>query len=71
MVGVFTGEFVNGAPVYRLPALTVVARRDAGLARTGRGDTLARARPTRAGPVAIPQVQPIGGAAVVVRTRGE
>src|SRR5215471_10315457 len=33
-VATFTGEFVNGAPVYRLPAITVVARRDAEIART-------------------------------------
>ena len=38
-VATFTGEFVNGAPVYRLPAIMVVARRDAEVARTQRNDT--------------------------------
>ncbi len=34
----FTGEFVNGAPVYRLPAITVVGRRQADVAKTQRND---------------------------------
>src|SRR4029077_19466439 len=29
LVGVFTGEYVNGAPLYRLPPLMVVASRKA------------------------------------------
>ena len=32
----FTGEFVNGAPVYRLPAITVVTRRELEIARRPR-----------------------------------
>jgi hypothetical protein len=28
MVGAFTGEYVKGAPVYRLPPVIVVASRD-------------------------------------------
>jgi hypothetical protein len=35
-VGTFTGEIVNGAPVYRLPSITVVARRDTEVAKTQR-----------------------------------
>ena len=31
---VFTGEFVDGKPLYRLPPINVVAHRDAELART-------------------------------------
>ena len=27
-VGVFTGDFVDGVPLYRLPSITVVGRRD-------------------------------------------
>ena len=27
-VGVFTGDFVDGLPLYRLPPITVVGRRD-------------------------------------------
>jgi len=34
----FTGEFVNGAPVYRLPAITVVGRRHASVAKTQRNN---------------------------------
>ena len=40
----FTGEFVNGAPVYQLPAIMVVARRDAEVARTQRNDTPVHAK---------------------------
>jgi hypothetical protein len=29
MVAIFTGEFVDGMPVYRLPSITVTARRGA------------------------------------------
>ena len=35
-VGTFTGEIVNGAPVYRLPSITVVGRREADVAKTQR-----------------------------------
>lgn len=34
--GTFTGEIVNGAPVYRLPSITVVGRRDTEAAKTQR-----------------------------------
>jgi hypothetical protein len=44
MVGVFTGEFVNGVPVYRLPPITVVGYRESELARMPRKQDLARAR---------------------------
>ena len=32
-VATFTGEFVNGAPVYRLPAITVVTQRPTDVAK--------------------------------------
>jgi hypothetical protein len=38
----FTGELVNGAPVYRLPAITVVGRRPANVANTQRDEVLRR-----------------------------
>ncbi len=44
----FTGEFVNGAPVYRLPAITVVGRRQADVAKTQRNDGSPRAGRLRA-----------------------
>jgi hypothetical protein len=48
----FTGEFVNGAPVYRFPAITVVTRRDAEFAKAQRdGSQAARSpSPTPAAP---------------------
>ncbi len=45
--GVFTGEFVDGVPVYRLPSLTVVADRDAEIARMYRDDSPLHATQTR------------------------
>ena len=45
--GVFTGEFVNGLPVYRLPPITITASRDAELARMRREESAARARQAR------------------------
>jgi hypothetical protein len=45
--GVFTGEFVDGVPVYRLPSITVVADRDAEIARMHRDDAPPHARQTR------------------------
>jgi hypothetical protein len=47
-VGVFTGRFVDGAPVYRLPAMVVVANRQAELAKMEREEQLTRARQARA-----------------------
>jgi len=47
MVGVFNGEFVNGAPVYRLPPIAVVARRKAP-AEQAAEDGFVRARQARA-----------------------
>ena len=46
-VATFTGEFVNGAPIYRLPAIVVVGRRPANVANTQRGDGARRNGPTR------------------------
>ena len=47
MVGVFTGEFVNGTPVYRLPSISVSASRTADLAKIEREERLTRARQAR------------------------
>lgn len=55
MVGVFSGEFVNGVPVYRLPRLVVVASRKAELAKLEREEHLVRTKQTptkKAGPPA-------------------
>ena len=48
MVGRFTGKFVNGTPVYRLPSILVSASRTAELARIERAERLTRAGATRA-----------------------
>ena len=48
MVGQFTGKFVNGTPVYRLPSIRVSASRTAELARIEREERLTRAGATRA-----------------------
>jgi hypothetical protein len=39
----FTGEFVNGVPVYRFPAITVVTRREAEFAKAQRDGSQAQA----------------------------
>jgi len=41
VVGVATGEFQNGVPVYRLPAVAVTETRSHALARIAREDALA------------------------------
>jgi hypothetical protein len=38
MVGVFTGEFVDGAPVYRLPPINVIGHREADVAKAQRDE---------------------------------
>ena len=43
MVGIATGEVDHGAPVYRLPSVTVAASRAVELARIEREDAAARA----------------------------
>jgi hypothetical protein len=43
----FTGDFVNGTPVYRLPPITVVARRDAEFAKAQRDAQQAQAARSR------------------------
>jgi len=48
MVGQFTGKFVNGTPVYRLPSIRVSASRSAELARIEREQRLTHAGATRA-----------------------
>jgi hypothetical protein len=47
-VGTFTGEYVNGAPVYRLPPVNVSTDRAEALARFDAEDQLAAARSTPA-----------------------
>ena len=41
LVGTFTGEFDNGAPVYRLPSITVTASRSAELAKMAQEEPFA------------------------------
>jgi len=41
LVGTFTGEFDNGAPVYRLPSIAVTASRSAELAKMAQEERLA------------------------------
>ena len=48
VVGVFTGEYVNGAPVYRLPPVVVVASRKVERAKLGHEEQSTRARQARA-----------------------
>jgi hypothetical protein len=47
IIGVFTGEFADGAPVYRLPSITVSANRKAELAKIAREEQNARTSNTR------------------------
>jgi hypothetical protein len=58
-VGVFTGRFANGMPIYQFPSITVVANRKAELARIEEQSARARAvsreaRRTAAGVVLRP-----------------
>ena len=49
MIGVFTGEFANGAPVYRLPSIEVSANRNIELAKMEREARVTRqASPNKA-----------------------
>lgn len=56
VIGFFTGKFVNGTPVYRLPSITVLASRKAELAGIEREERLTRARQARARTAARPPV---------------
>ena len=47
MIGVFTGEFANGAPVNRLPPVEVSASRRAELAKIAREERDAHAKPAQ------------------------
>ena|SRR5438552_6715590 len=47
-IGDFTGEYVNGTPVYRLPPVIVVASRKVERARVAREERSARAQQARA-----------------------
>ena len=53
-VGVFTGEFVNGIPIYRLPSISVSANRTAELAKMEREEQLTRAKQAKARAAARP-----------------
>jgi len=53
VAGAFTGESVNGVPVYRLPSITVVGRRGADVAKTHRDDDATRMRRSRANAAAL------------------
>jgi hypothetical protein len=54
VVGVFTGQYVNGTPVYRLPPVIVVANREVARARLEREKQLTRAEQARAKAAARP-----------------
>jgi hypothetical protein len=54
VAGVFTGEYVNGTPVYRLPPVIVVANREVERARLEREKQLTRAEQARAKAAARP-----------------
>jgi hypothetical protein len=47
-VGVFTGEFVDGAPVYRLPPMVIVGARKVERAKMDRDEQSTRAKQARA-----------------------
>lgn len=47
-VGVFTGRFVDGEPVYRLPAMAIVANRKEELAKMEREEQSTRGKQARA-----------------------
>lgn len=46
-MGAFTREIVNGTPVYRLPSITVIGRRDADVATAQRDEDSVRNRRSR------------------------
>ena len=52
LVGVSTGKFVNGMPVYRLPSISVSASRTAELAKIEREERSTRTGQARARPPA-------------------
>jgi hypothetical protein len=54
IVGVFTGRFVDGVPVYQLPPLTVVASRRPELAKSDRDGPTTRIGQARARAVTRP-----------------
>jgi hypothetical protein len=60
LIGVFTGRFVNGMPIYRLPSITVVANRNAELAKIKEQSARARAISHGARSTAAVDLQPGG-----------
>ena len=53
-VGVFTGEYAKGAPVYRLPSVTVSVARKSALAQMERERRAMRAKQAQTKPAAPP-----------------
>jgi hypothetical protein len=51
-VGVFTGTFANGMPLYRLPPISVIGHRKVELAKLKREEQMARSKQVRARAVA-------------------
>jgi hypothetical protein len=51
-VGVFTGTFANGMPLYRLPSISVIGHRKVELAKLKREEQTARNKQVRAKGVA-------------------
>jgi len=56
MVGSFTGEYVDGVPVYRLPSVNVAVSRTAELARIQQEDRLAAAADRARSPAVVAAV---------------
>ena len=69
MVGVHTGELVNGAPVYRFSPINVVGHREAEMAKMKRDEQHARVKPARARPAAQPQARSADAATMAPGTR--
>lgn len=59
-VGVFTGRFADGMPIYQLPSITVVANRNAELAKIKEQSARARAVSRGARRTAAVDLQPGG-----------
>jgi chromosome condensin MukBEF complex kleisin-like MukF subunit len=60
MIGVFTGRFANGMPIYQLPPITVVANRNAELAKIKEQSARAKAVSRGARRTAAVDLQPDG-----------
>lgn len=67
-VAVFTGEYVNGVPVYRLPTVSVSANRKVELAKMAQEDKLARAKHARPKAAAEQSAQTADKATMAINT---